>query len=110
LAHAKLDCMSLVFSLNGRRHPFIFTIRREFGLLPFAALIYCRDLSDFLGFAGSLGRHLLKRGVPLLVLDANGPISGLVGKYSDRYPKYFKRPEPPRIGDLAFSKRVFFGI
>jgi hypothetical protein len=110
LAHAKLDCIGLVLTFNGRRYPFIFAIRRKFGLLPFAALIYCRDLNDFLRFAGSLGRQLLNRGVPLLVLDANGPISGLVGKYSDRYPKYFKGPEPPRIGDLTYSKRVFIGI
>jgi len=43
-------------------------------------------------------------------LDANGPIPGLVGEYSQGVMgKYFKGPEHPRLGDLAFSEAVLFG-
>jgi hypothetical protein len=47
----------------------------------------------------------------LVAFDANGPIEGLPGRYVDAAsPKYFKGPNPPRLGDLAFSERVMFGF
>jgi hypothetical protein len=109
-AHANLDCISVICKDGDRRYPFVFATRRKFGLVPVAVLVYCRDMRDFVRFAGNLGRFLVRRGFPLLVLDADGPMPGLVGQYSDHYPKYFKGPNPPRIGDMAYSKRVFFGI
>jgi hypothetical protein len=109
-AHAELDCISVICRAGGRRYPFVFATRRKFGLVPFATLVYCRDLQEFVRFAGNLGRFLVRRGFPLLIVDANGPVPGLIGTYSDDHPKYFKGPDQPRIGDLAYSKRVFFGI
>jgi hypothetical protein len=54
---------------------------------------------------------LLRRGLPLVILDANGPVRGLVGKYFDQtMPKYFKGPEPPRLGDLAYTETALFGV
>jgi hypothetical protein len=105
--HAEYGCMSLVCSAAGAKYPFVFQPRRK-ALAPFARLVYCRDLEDFIRFAGPLGRFLLRRGFPLVVLDANGPIPGLVGKYSSDYPKYFKGPDQPRLGDMAYSTRVIF--
>jgi hypothetical protein len=78
-------------------------------VVPFAYLAYCRRLDDFVRFAGPLGRFLAKRGFPFVVLDANGPIEGLIGKYSDGAPKYFKGPDQPRLGDIAYTERVMFG-
>jgi hypothetical protein len=58
-----------------------------------------------------MGRFLAMRGRPLVVIDANGPIPGLVGKYLDaRQPKYFKGPDRPRLGDLVYSETAMFGI
>jgi hypothetical protein len=43
------------------------------------------------------------------VVDANGPIPGLVGRYSEaRGRKYAKGPHVPRLGDLAYTEGVFF--
>jgi hypothetical protein len=109
LAHASYGCMSLTCSSANRRHPFVFMPRRKFGL-PFAYLVYCRDLKDFVRFAGPLGRFLVRHGIAAVVLDSNGPIDGLVGTYSDAFPKYFKGPDQPRLGDWTYSERVMFGF
>ena len=110
LAHENFGCISLICSSGDRRHAFVFAPRRKYGLFPFAYLVYCRDLEDFVRFAGPLGRFLAGRGFPLVVLDSNGPIPGLIGMYSDAYPKYFKGPDQPRLGDLAYSERAMFGV
>jgi hypothetical protein len=110
LTHASYGCMSLICSSANRRHPFVFVLGRKFGLVPYAYLAYCRDLEDFVRFAGPLGRFLTRRGFPLVVLDSNGPVRGLIGAYSAAFPKYFKGPDQPRLGDLAYSERVMFGF
>jgi hypothetical protein len=110
LAHARYGCMSLICNSASGRHPFVFTTRRKFGLVPYAYLAYCRNLEDFTRFAGPLGRFLAWRGYPLVVLDSNGPIRGIIGAYSAAFPKYFKGPDQPRLGDLAYSERVIFGV
>ncbi len=74
-------------------------------------LIYCRSVDDFVACARTIGRFLLKRGKPLVIVDANGPIQGLVGIYSDaRGQKYFKGSTPPRLGDLADTEFALYGI
>jgi len=109
--HAKLGCLSLVLNCGGERYPFIFQKHRVKRILPSYQLIYCRDIADFVRFAGNLGRFLLKRGMPLVLVDANGPIPGLVGFYTERRGrKYARGPHIPRLGDLAFSEGVFFEI
>jgi hypothetical protein len=110
LAHANYGGLSLICSSANRRHPFVFMPRRKFGLVPYAYLAYCRDLDDFVRFAGPLGRFLAWRGFPLIGFDSNGPVRGLIGRYSGAYPKYFKGPDQPRLGDLAYSELVMFGV
>jgi hypothetical protein len=108
--HADYGCISMICRSSDRRHPFVFLPRRKSGLIPFAYLAYCRSVEDFLRCAGPIGRFLAYRGLPLIVLDANGRIDGLIGKYSDGAPKYFKGPERPRLEDMAYSERVMFGF
>jgi hypothetical protein len=68
-------------------------------------------MEDLVRFSKPLGRFLLSRGKPLLLIDANGPIPGLRGKYVEgAAPKYFRGPEPPRLGDLAFTEAAMFGL
>jgi hypothetical protein len=110
LAHAKYGCISLICSSANRRHPFVFVEARKYGLVRFAYLVYCRNLDEFVRFARPLGRFLAWRGCLLVVLDANGPINGLFGRYSDKQPKYFKGPDQPRLGDMAYSERPMFGV
>jgi hypothetical protein len=109
LDHRNYGCVSVTCSAPGRRHPFVFQPRRK-GLVAFAELVYCRDLEDFVRHAGPLGRFLALRGLPLVVVDANDPIAGLIGRYCDGFPKYFRGPNRPRLGDLAYSERVLFGF
>lgn len=110
-AHAERGCLPLIVHEKRDAHPFVFLPRRVLrGLVPTQQLIYCRSLSDFQRFAGPLGRELLRRGHPTVLLDATEKIPGLFGIYlHDRGPKYFKGPERPRLGDLAFSESVLFG-
>ena len=45
------------------------------------------------------------------MLDANGPIPGLVGRFfRDKMPKYFKGQQQPRLGDLAYTEIAVLGV
>ncbi len=81
------------------------------GVIPCAQLIYCRDIGNIARFAGPIGRFLALRGRPFVVIDANGPIAGLIGKYFDEtMPKYYRGPAQPRLGDLAYTEAALFGV
>jgi hypothetical protein len=111
LAHKEHGCMSLWCVTSERAHPFVFMPRLAKGVVPFAQLIYCRRIRDFVRLAGPIGRYLAVRGRPLVIIDSNGPIPGLVGKYVDgKAPKYFKGPDRPHFGDLAYTEAVLFGL
>jgi hypothetical protein len=110
LDHRDYACIGVICEADRGRHPFVFQPRHKAGLVRFAVLVYCRHVKELVRFAGSLGRFLLLRGFALVIADADGPISGLVGRYSDGIPKYFRGPLQPRHGDLAYSERVLFGF
>jgi hypothetical protein len=93
-----------------RAHPFAFRLRSLKGI-PGAQLIYCREVEDCVRFIGSIARYLTLRGRPLLIIDANGPIPGLAGKYFEgTMPRFFRGPLRPRPGDLAYSEIAMFGV
>ena len=48
-------------------------------------------------FAGPLGRFLAWRGMPLVFIDANGPIPGLMGRFVGWGPRFFRGRNPPRL-------------
>jgi len=109
--HAALGCISVWCETPERAYPFVFRPRLVKAAIPCAQLIYCRDLADFIRFAGPLGRFLAARGQPLVILDANGPIPGLIGFFSrGSMPKYFKGPQRPRLGDLAYTEYALLGV
>jgi hypothetical protein len=110
LDHRSYGCISVTCSAADGRHPFVFQPLRKAGFLPFAFLVYCRQLEDFVRLAGPLGRFLATRGIALVIADADGPIAGLAGRYCDGFPKYFRGPDRPRLGDLAYSERSMFGF
>jgi hypothetical protein len=108
--HARYGCIGFWCETEERAHPFVFRLRSLKGI-PGAQLIYCRDAEDCVRFIGPLARYLTLRGRSLLVIDANGPVPGLVGKYFDRImPRYFRGPQRPRLGDLAYSEIAMFGV
>ena len=112
-AHAQYGCVSLICTQGDERLPFVFLpFRPKRGRLrvPCAQLVYCRDVKDFVRFAGPLGRYLVKRGALFVTVDSNGPISGLTGTFRESWgPKYYRGPDIPRFGDLAFTELVVFG-
>jgi hypothetical protein len=111
LEHAGYGCLSLWCVTADRADPLVFRPRVLKRIMPCAQLIYSRDADDFVRLAGPVGRFLAARGRPLVVMDANGPVPGLVGKYFDaRQPKYFKGPDRPRLGDLVYSEAAMFGF
>jgi hypothetical protein len=139
LLHQRYGCLSVICHEGNRRYPFVFIslpacsmatiagaiysylgdhlLRRDSAAgyrpallgLSLAYLIYCPAYENFVRFAGPLGRFLARRGMPFVVLDADGPVNGLIGWYSDA-PKYFKGPNPPHLGDLAYSEWVILGL
>ena len=111
LQHAEHGCISLWAVSGGRAFPFVFRPRLVKGFIPCAQLIYCRDLADFTRFAAPIGRYLALRGRAVAIVDANGPIPGLFGIFrSGSTPKYFKGPQRPRLGDLAYTEYGIMGV
>jgi hypothetical protein len=112
--HAGYGCLSLVCHTTEDALPFIFfSLRKRRGVIPLPALQlgYCRSIPDYVGCAGAIGRYLLWRGKPVVIVDANGPMAGLPGIYSEaRGRKYFKGPHRPRLGDLADTEFAIYGM
>ncbi len=109
--HAANGCISLWCATSEKAYPFVFRARVVKRFVPCAQLIYCRDIGDLVCFAGPVGRALARHGRPLVLIDANGPIPGLIGWFSrGRMPKYFKGPQRPRLGDLAYSEYAVLGV
>ena len=109
LDHANYGCLSLICKLDGHSFPFVFRPGLKYGIIRRAHLVYCRDLADFIRFAGPIGHYLGRHVIPLVDIDSNGPIPGLVGKYRKGRPKFCKGPDPMRLGDLAYSELAMFG-
>lgn len=110
LEHADYGCMSLWCIAHERAYPFVFR-PRTVKFLPCAQLVYCHDVESFVKFARPIGLYLARRLQLLVLLDANGPVRELVGKYFfGRMPRYFFGPDRPRIGDLAYTETSMFGM
>jgi hypothetical protein len=108
--HVAFGCLAFWCVTAERAYPFVFRRRLAKGALPFAQLIYCRDTTDVVRFSGLIGRYLAVRGCPIVVIDASGPMRGLPGIYLEGRPKYFKGPDKPRLGDLAYTEAALFGL
>jgi hypothetical protein len=107
--HAAVGCLSIVVRCKDKLYPFVFQKHYVKRLIPIYRLTYCRDVNEFMRFAGNLGRFLLNRGCIWIQLDANGAIPGLIGWYTEkRGRKYAKGPHTPRLGDLSFTETAFF--
>lgn len=110
--HAACGCVCLEVLYRGGRFPFIFVPARSArNRLPSAQLVYCRNLAEMVGFAGPIGRHLARLGLASIMIDAPGPIPGLLGHYAaGRRVRYYRGPVAPRLGDLSSTELVYFGL
>jgi len=74
-------------------------------------LVRSRISMSSIRFSRPIGSFLALRGRPPALIDSNGPIPGLTGRYFEGVaPKYFKGPEKPRLGDLAYTEAAMFGM
>lgn len=105
LAHSVYGCISVWCLTPERAYPFVFLPLVVKRVVPCVQLLYCREIDDFVRFSSQIGLYLGLRGRPFVLIDSNGPIPGLSGKYFDGIaPKYYKGPVLPRLGDLAYTE------
>jgi hypothetical protein len=108
---ATYGCIVICCTTDGRARPFVFVPRLIKGFIPCAQLAYCRNINDFIEVAGKVGRYLLWHGRPFVLIDADGPIAGIPGKYFPGIaPKYYKGAATPAIGDLTETEATIFGF
>ena len=111
LAQAGYGCIVFCCVVHDKIHPFVFVPRLIEGFIPSAQLAYCRDLCDLVEVAGTVGRFLLRLGRPVVLIDANGPIRGLPGKYfPGKSAKYYTGTEAPILGDIAETEATILGF
>jgi hypothetical protein len=112
--HADYGCLALACRTADAVLPFIFfplRKRRSIVPLPGLQLGYCRSIADYIDCAGAIGRYLLMRGKPIVVVDATGPLASLPGIYRElSRRKYYKGPHEPRLGDLADTELAIYGM
>ncbi len=104
-------CFAYEVTAAGEVYPFVFAPSQSIGdRLPCAQLVYCRRMTDFVRFAGPLGRRLARRGLASVMLDANGPIAGVPGRYIDgKRSTFYRGAAAPRLGDLSYTELALFG-
>jgi hypothetical protein len=111
IEHTEFGCISTWCVTPDRAYPFIFSPQVLKGFLRCAQLVYCRDIEDFARFARPISLFLARRRQIFVMIDANGPIHGLFGKYfPGKMPRYFRGPDQPRLGDLAYTEMALFRI
>lgn len=112
--HARYDCLSVVCRTPQGAEPFIllpFRMKQGKYALPAMQLVYCRNIESYRRCAGAIGRALLRRGKPVVLLDANAPVDGLIGFYTEkRGRKYFRGPQAPSLTNLTNTELVLFGL
>jgi hypothetical protein len=109
LEHAEYGCTSLWCITSQRAYPFVFR-PKTVKVLSCQQLVYCENIDLFVRFARPIGKYLARSGQFLVIVDANGAVPGLVGKYLGERPRFFFGPNPPRPGDLAYTEISLFGI
>ncbi len=109
--HAALGCLCLIVEAADGQHPFVFSVPRRLGrVVPATQLLYCRDVSAFVRFAGALGPALLRRGAALALVDGVKRLPGVPGRpINMRQKRYVVGSHPPRPGDLAYTELAVFG-
>ena len=79
-------------------------------IVPGAHVLYCPSEAELVPFARALGLYCARHGRLFVVVDAAGPVAGLVGKFfPGREPRYFKGPRKPPPCDLAYTELAILG-
>src|SRR5579883_2932507 len=114
--HSHYGCLSLICETSSGAYPLI--VRRRLILtrlglwrhLPAARLIFCPSLEVLCAAFAPLGRFLLGRGIPILLIGSEGPLP-LPGKYfPDKRPMYYRGAKRPLPWDIAYTESALLGI
>lgn len=109
--HADFGCTSFWCVADGQAFPFVFRTRKVKFRLPVDQLVYCRDINDLARFARPIGLFFARRLHFILLVNYQDPIPGLFGlRYGENACLYFRGPDRPRLGDLAYTETSMFGI
>lgn len=112
--HQQWGCDVLVARRGESLSGFVFRrfrIRSGRLAMPAMFVIHAADRDELIAFAGNIGRHFLKSAAPILIMDADGPVPGLIGAFTDRRGrKYYKGPNRPKLCDLAATEFAIFGL
>lgn len=109
--HQARGCLTFCLEDHDRLVPFMFLPRRLKPGIPVAQLIYCERLSDLTDNSRTVTWEALKRGFAALLIDASGPLKGLIGRYfADRASKYYKGPTPIYAIDHSYSEMIYIGF
>lgn len=112
--HRDMGCSVLVAREGDDLSGFVFRpycIRSGKVTLPAMFVIHAPDRAQLVRLAGNLGRHFMWKAAPFLVMDADGPVAGLRGFYTERRGrKYFKGPHRPALCDLSDTEYAIFGV
>jgi hypothetical protein len=112
--HHAAGCAVVLALENDRLAGFVFRrYRIRSGKVPLPAMlvIHGPDRQQLIRLAGNFGRWFMMRGAPFLVMDADGPVAGLRGVYTEsRGRKYFKGPHRPALCDLGDTELAIFGV
>jgi hypothetical protein len=108
--HERFGCISFCIETPTKLAPFVF-LRRRVRFVPCAQLIYCESLDDLIPNGRAISASLAMRGYPAMIVDANGPVPGLPGRYfAGRSSKYFRGPAPAVAVDHTYSEMIFLGF
>jgi hypothetical protein len=112
--HAQWGCTVLVAEEASKLSGFVFrrfAMRSGLIKLPAMFVIHAPSQMELVRLAGNFGRHFATKAAPLLAFDANAPIPGLSGFYTEkRGRKFVKGPHQPRLCDLADTEFSIFEI
>lgn len=112
--HAAMGCRVIVARENGEVTGLVFrrmTARAGRLKLPALLVIHATSRDRMIALAGNLGRLFMREAAPIIAFDANGPVAGLHGYYTERRGrKYARGPHLPELCGLADTELAVFGV
>ncbi|WP_337188860.1 hypothetical protein [Phenylobacterium sp.] len=109
--HVSLGGLAICVATADRIMPIILVRRRVQKVVPAAQLIYCENVPWLLEHGGALLWWLRARGFIGLIIDANEPPPGMVGKfYPGKAAKYVRGQEPAIDVDHTYSELLYLGL
>lgn len=112
--HQAMGCEVTIARHGDRLSGYVFRrfrMRSGHIALPALFVLHAPSREELIDVTGNLGRHFLQKVAPILVMDADGPVAGLSGFYTERRGrKFFKGTRRPKLCDLADTEYAIFGL